>query len=398
MKTRMPSTSENKLSQLPDEMKLYIRSYLHDPKSLASLALTSRSLGLFRAESNEIGYLNLVRAVIDNDIEIVKRILDANPTLLLPQHVKENVTFKAVQSQKTWQMFYTEAPLKMARMRRQPEMVEFLLPYFDNIPTSKANGKEEISKQLREANIALEKQQTFTRKMIQEGLFTPLVNALKTCKYCNHKPYLMQYTDANVLEELIKLKNTILSKNPVFLENAMDPALLLEEAYRIALGKSEIINIKDPQEMWNDSILRDQVGFFSIKVIGFLQSLLHLELAKELYPGQFAENNPHNKSMDFYPESPDKPDMLDLEKLIEELSLDTNDPSFDENEYLPQGLGFTHFISGYNSRIDSFIVRDSFDGKLIVGLEAFRCNTDKKLNQLAQDLEQSEKPQSIKSI
>ncbi|KTD02198.1 F-box protein [Fluoribacter gormanii] len=398
MKTRKPSTSEDKFSQLPDEMKLYIRGHLHDPKSLASLALTCTSFGLFRAESNETGYLNLVQAVIDNDLETAKRILDANPTLLLPQHVKENVTSKAVESQKTWQVLYAEAPLKIARMRRQHQMVEFLLPYFDNIPTSNANGQEEASKQLREAEIALEKQQAFTIRMIHEGLFKPLVNALKTCKYCNHKSNLMQYTDANVLEELIKLKNIIRSKNPVSLENAMDPALLLEEAYRIALGKSDIINIKDPQDMWNDSIRSDQVRFFSIKVIGYLQSLLHLELAKALYPAQFAETAKDKKSITFYHESPDKPDMLDLEQLIEELSLDTDDPDFDEDQYLPQGLGFTHFISGFMSRIDNYIVRDSFDTRLIVGLETFRCETDKKLNQLMQDLEQSEKPQSIKSI
>ncbi|WP_392536669.1 hypothetical protein [Legionella sp. 227] len=355
--------------------------------------LTSTSLGLFRAESNEAGYLNLVQAVIDNDIESAKRILDANPTLLLPQHVQVNVTSKAVQSQKTWQVFYADAPLKIARVRRQPQMVEFLLPYFDNIPISKANGKEEASKQLREADIALEKQQAFTIKMIHEGLFKPLVNALKTCKHCKHEANHMQYNDANVTEELIKLKDIILSKKPVSLENAMDPTLLLEEAYRIALGKSDIINIKDHQEMCND-----QVSFFSIKVIGFLQGLLHLELAKALYPHQFAEKSEHEYSIPFYQESPDKPDMLDLEKLIEELSLDTEDPSFDPEQYLPQGLGFTHFVSGYMSRMDNFIVEDFFDNQLIVGLETFRCETDKKLNQLMLDLEESEKPQSIKSI
>ncbi|VEB35527.1 hypothetical protein [Legionella cherrii] len=393
MKRRKPSRSEDKFSQLPDEMKLYIRSHLHDAKSLAGLALTSTSFGLFRAESNEIGYLNLVQAVIDNDIESAKKILDANPTLLLPQHVQVNVTSKAVQSQKTWQVFYADAPLKIAYVRRQRQMVEFLLPYFNNIPISKANGKEEASKQLREADIALEKQQAFTIKMIHEGLFKPLVNALKTCTCCKHEANLMQYNDANVTEELIKLKDIILSKNPVFLEKAMDPALLLEEAYRIALGKSDIVNIKDHQGMGND-----QVRFFSIKVIGFLQSLLHLELAKALYPHQFAEKAEHEYSIPFYHESPDKPDMLDLEKLIEELSLDTEDPSFDPDQYLPQGLGFTHFVSGYMSRIDDFIVKDSFDNKLIVKLETFRCETDKKLNQLMQDLEESEKPQSIKSI
>ncbi len=79
--------------------------------------------------ANRVTFAIFLQAVINDDIETVKKCLDAEPDLIAGQPDKNLV----IESKLTWQKFYAESALTMAVKRKQIKMVELLLPYYDKL-------------------------------------------------------------------------------------------------------------------------------------------------------------------------------------------------------------------------------------------------------------------------
>jgi hypothetical protein len=83
-----------------------------------------------------------LQAVIDGKQDEVRELLDNCPELLMFNPPKNLV----IESKLTWQRFIAEDALTMAVKRKQPEMIELLLPYYDKLPQT-----EEVIKAKEEA-------------------------------------------------------------------------------------------------------------------------------------------------------------------------------------------------------------------------------------------------------
>ena len=84
---------------------------------------------IFKDELTKKAYLAFSQAVIDEDYPMLEKLLKPRPYLLTmdpPQGLK-------IESQLTWQRFIAEKPAIMAAKRKQLEMLQFLLPYYDKI-------------------------------------------------------------------------------------------------------------------------------------------------------------------------------------------------------------------------------------------------------------------------
>jgi hypothetical protein len=71
-----------------------------------------------------------LQAVIEDDVVIVKKCLDAEPELLLEKPDDDLV----IENHLTWQKFYAESALMMAVKLKQIKMIRLLLSYYDKLP------------------------------------------------------------------------------------------------------------------------------------------------------------------------------------------------------------------------------------------------------------------------
>ncbi|TAK76137.1 MAG: hypothetical protein EPO11_04640 [Gammaproteobacteria bacterium] len=131
--------SENEYSLVvasPDVLRL-IGSFIPDEKSKSAYARTNKAIHkFFQPDLDRFALKQLLQAVVDDDRDVVKRILDAKPELLLIEpKIKEEI-----ESQKTRQRFQVGKPFEIATKRRQLEMVKMMLPYFDKLEDGKAKA------------------------------------------------------------------------------------------------------------------------------------------------------------------------------------------------------------------------------------------------------------------
>jgi hypothetical protein len=140
-----------------------IMPYL-DPKMLSRISQNCRALhSIYQPNLNEVRLKKLFQAIIDDEIKEVNKLLDAYPYLVLEKPNKTMV----IESQHTWQKFdlINETTLSIATKRRQIEMIEILLPYFDKLQN------KEIAIKIKEE--ALSKWPSCERKEEQGKFFTP---------------------------------------------------------------------------------------------------------------------------------------------------------------------------------------------------------------------------------
>ena len=84
---------------------------------------------LYQGTLTERAITALYQSVIDDNQKKVKRILDSRPELLLLPLPKDFI----IESKLTWQRFYVEDALRMSVKRKQLNMIELLLPYYETL-------------------------------------------------------------------------------------------------------------------------------------------------------------------------------------------------------------------------------------------------------------------------
>lgn len=204
-------------------------------------------------------------AVIDENVETIQRILGAFPALLLTEPEKLEI-----ESQCTWQRFHAENPLTMAVKRKQLNMIELLLPYYDHI------GDQEAAMAAKAASLSAWKFYTI-QKNYQSGedeivipkAYSDYINSLIEKFAADTVANVEDDTLSGETEKaLTELFNTLLPEKAVKLDDYWDIELLLLAAYKGYVEGFDVF------QHWEQ---RDK---FCIRVIGLIQGCLAPETAK----------------------------------------------------------------------------------------------------------------------
>lgn len=242
---------------LPAEIQVEISSYL-DIKHKLSIRSVCTHLGFFQQDLDKHAFTKLLQAVMDDERETVKKILDTKPSFLL----EEPVIKEGVESRKTWQRFHAEKLLKIAIKRRQLGMVELLLPYFEELEKRGVikDGKKEALEQWDQAYAEVSKQEENLN-----DFFQPLITViLKETFPHGLKGELNEETK----ETLAAFRKKVLPDEAIWLDDYFDVEQLLIAAYTAYDNNFNVL------QTWERRCL------FCICVIGFIQSLITPELAK----------------------------------------------------------------------------------------------------------------------
>jgi hypothetical protein len=212
-----------------------------------------------------------LQAVIDDDVEMVKKCLDAEPELLLIEPDKNFM----IESNLTWQRFYAENALMMAVKRKQIKMVELLLSYYDKLEQTK-----DVIKQKRDALLSWSPYKMQINTKGENEIAIPqeyLIYAQSLADiFAEEIPTHggKRYSFINNFNEKTELAcsslfNILLPKSgAIHLDDYLDPELFL-----LALSKACWNN--KPSGFRNDARVA-----FCIRAIGLVQSVLPPETAK----------------------------------------------------------------------------------------------------------------------
>lgn len=251
---------------LPDEVLVHIDSYLGKLSDKSSFFQGCVHLhSIFQPPLNELAFEKLSQAVIDDDRETVKKLLDKNPSLVLFTPSKGIV----IESKLTWQRFYIEEDVVTAAARRkQIEMIKLLLSYRD-----KQLEQTDLVKATRtKALSAWVFYETQTNEQGEKEIIIPevyadyaqeLINVFKKESFPGGK----LSDDAEVA--LVSLFDRLLPENAVKLDDYLDPELLLLAVYKAYRDNFATFNYN-----WK------QLDAFGIRVIGLIQSVLAPETAE----------------------------------------------------------------------------------------------------------------------
>ncbi len=233
------------LTQLPEDPVLNIVRYLNNA-DLSNLSKTCRTLSIFTQPERSKRALSLLLAsVIDDKREMVHRILASHPALLL----KTPHYLPFIESQYTWQKFFAESPLKIALIRNQVEMIKVMLPYLQRLDLG------DVMQQWEQAEEEIKLQKTTYN-------FDTLIAAINT-------------SGQDMEDALQAFRDAVLPKDTIALNNYYNIEALLRAAHKAYHNKFN--NFTD----W------DQRDIFSVKVIGFLQSLVTPEVAQLFCEGLY---------------------------------------------------------------------------------------------------------------
>lgn len=210
-----------------------------------------------------LAYSRLMHAVIDNEQEMVTKILNGNPILLLRASKID------VQSKITgiW-LQITNTPLELAFVRKQLNMVKLLLPYF--IKLEKKGVIEDAQKKVLDQwlnieNILDKKKSEFK---IQKNLTGYVRREDFSAASITLK--LIERISEETREHLIEILKTIVTDAPIELDSYSDDSRWLN----FALGYNENC-IK-----FDDS---NQRKLFCIIIFAFLANRQNAELVSEIY-------------------------------------------------------------------------------------------------------------------
>lgn len=219
----------------------------------------------------------LLQAVVDDQFEQAKYILDSNPNLLLAEPDEKQI----IQSQYTWQKFYAENALIIAAKRGQLEMIELMLAYLDKRPYKKSALKIKNHALTKLAFIYEYKEEEqgnihIPRKYI--ALFESIINTITKKTFSHGDAISDRFSDATE-EALSQFRNQVLSKEPIKLDDSFNPDLLICAAFKTFRDNIKKFEIPHKVSCFNGA----QMDLFSLKVFGFIQSLVTPRTAENFH-------------------------------------------------------------------------------------------------------------------
>lgn len=255
----------NAISALPKEIFAYaLQDAGISPGAAAytiiSLAGTCKTLHRFfqNPACSTAVMRGVYQVVIDDDRELLGRILHARPRLLLMKPPRDCV----IESQLTWQRFLLgDDILTVAVKRKQLEMIKLLLSYYNEFAWM-GNFKKVNAE-------ALAKWSSFgmqNNQIVIPEVYSNRIN--KLIDVFVHESFHSDDLSQGTYVELELLFKFILPVDPVKLDNYIDVELLLFAAFQA---------YKDNFDSFYNWAQRDA---FCIYVIGLIQSVLIPEVAK----------------------------------------------------------------------------------------------------------------------
>jgi hypothetical protein len=215
----------------------------------------------------------LLQAVIDDDRILVRALLSAHPDLLVPCAFSLP---ESVHSQYTWQTFKPEPALAMALKRNQTEMLRIIVEAVENASDKlTAEQRAVILTQWDVAEVSLKsvikRSEQFT-DMPEVG-FQALIDVIKLEAFPDGPEGRLSEETENALQ---KFRETLLPRGAIKLDDYCEIMHLLLTAYQAYNQAFE------PFPNW------PQRDVFCIKVIGYIQSLLPVEIAKMFCEGLYS--------------------------------------------------------------------------------------------------------------
>lgn len=244
--------------------------------SKASFNRASKGLYLFFQpefnKTSEVDLKELLQAVVDDEREQVKKILDVNPLLLQKTPEKDTV----IESKCTWQRFHAEKAFEMACKRGQFKMIKLMLPYFKKLK----NGSGEALRQWKIKEVNNERNEMYKQKV------RSMAETISRETFPNgaEGSRLIDKVSEETKKALVEFRNELLPKDPITLDNYPDVEQLLFDSYEIY---RDVFESKPQNE--------NKKSLFSISVIGFIQSILIPELGKAFCFGLESVVNNHQE-------------------------------------------------------------------------------------------------------
>jgi len=245
-----------------------------------------------KPELDRIQVQVFMQAVIDDNRDTVRALLECNPALLLAEPNE-----MVIESQLTWQRFYAENALAMAAKRKQIEMIKILLPYYDKLvaacvtpeqkeemTTAKAQEMSEWQEYEIKVNEADENDADEVEFVIPPAyadIIQNLINVFSQEALPEDSPE--KHLSPTAEAALTQLFNKLLPEQAVKLDDYFDIELLF---YAVC---------KMYDEQFDVFADRNQRQAFCIRVMGIIQSVLPPETAKVLCEGLYyvmEENRP----------------------------------------------------------------------------------------------------------
>lgn len=257
-----------------------IKPFLDHATDTRLLISSSFFKNSYAIDLHEIRHSALLHAVIDDDREKVRRILDVHPELLI-QKPKDNLT---ITSRYTWQKFVAEDALSMAAKRHQVQMISVMLPYFANLPDTDMLSMAKSKLKSAWNRYDRSRDEKGNDHIVIPPAYQDCLLELVTVFTEETFPFgteigkrLSDVTEAT----LTKFRDKLRPNKPIKLDHCLDPELLFYAAYRMYFDYSK--------EFKNE----DQQNQYCVKVVGFIQSVLSPESAKILCKGlyEFVDEN-----------------------------------------------------------------------------------------------------------
>lgn len=252
------------LSDLPTDIFTYAMptAGISEQQTMALMRTLSRTCirlhSFFQTPLNNYAVQVLSQAVIDDDRELIKKILNGNPKILL---LTPNVV---IESKLTWQKFYPANPLAMAVKRKQIKMIQLLLSYYDKLPQTEAVQSIKNNALTAWSRVKINDE---TKIIIPQEYTSYMQSLIDLFIQANiPDPTITLNEDSESALDIFRQK--LLSREPIKLDHYPDVELLLLAAYQTYLANQHAF------QSWN------QAYAFCIRVIGSIQSVLNPETAK----------------------------------------------------------------------------------------------------------------------
>lgn len=231
--------------------------------------------GFFKPELIKRACRQLWQAVVDDDRQTVKRILDSKPELLLDKAQKGI----AIQSQLSWLIIdaENEGALSIAAKRKQIKMIELLLPYYDKLEQTegviKAKAEGLAAWKAYEIQKNADGEDEIVIPRLYVGYAKSLIEVFKEETFPNGREGKLSEKTEDALKLLF---NILLPKKAVRLDDYIDPELFLLVLYKVYF---------DHFHSFQHWCQRD---VFCLRVIGLAQSVLPPETAKIFCQGFYS--------------------------------------------------------------------------------------------------------------
>ncbi len=251
----MPGTTKTVITPKPQEnspLALLAADLLGEvTKRLPTEAMgrLSQTCTLFHTSLQEtMRTIKLQQAVLDGDIPVIQRLLNAQPELLLQEPRRKDV----IQSQLTWKKVFGEMPFAMALKTRQNKVIKAMLPYIRNID----NGQQK----------ALALWGEIDELPVKDFYdFKSLINVLAQETFPNDFEGKLSDATEQALEAF---KDSVNPQEAIALQDDYDVLGHLISAFKAYEKHFDLFN------NW------DQRDLYAVQVIGELQSVLYREDAE----------------------------------------------------------------------------------------------------------------------